>query len=75
MKELGICRRISIVVGIAQSTMGVSASVFAYVLYHNFFNTQEILSLSSQDVAYFTMVLIVFGVLSVIAGLFLINER
>ena len=62
-------------IGITQSTMGVLASIFAYVLYHNFFNIQEILSVSSQDVAYFMMVLIVFGVLSVIGGLFLINEQ
>lgn len=65
----------SITVGIAQSALGVLASVFAYILYHNFFNVQEILSVSSQDVAYFMMVLIVFGVLSVTGGLFLINER
>ncbi len=55
--------------------MGVLASVFAYILYHNFFSVQEILSVSSQDVAYFMMVLIVFGALSAIGGLFLINER
>jgi hypothetical protein len=75
MKELGIRRKISIAIGAAQSTLGVLASVFAYVLYHNFFNVQEILSVSSQDVAYFMMVLIVFGVLSVIGGLFLLNEQ
>lgn len=75
MKGLNIRRKLSIAIGIAQSTMGVLVSVFAYILYHNFFSVQKILSVSSQDIAYFTMVLIVFGVLSVIGGLFLINER
>jgi len=75
MKGLSIRRKVSITIGVAQSTMGVLASVFAYILYHNFFSVQEILSLPSQDVAYFMMVLIIFGVLSVIGGLFLLNER
>ena len=75
MKELGIRRKVSIAIGVAQGSMGVLASVLAYILYHNFFSVQEILSVSSQDVAYFMMVLIVFGVLSVISGLFLLASN
>lgn len=72
---MGIRRKLSIAVGVAQSSVGVSASVFAYILYYNFFSVQEILNVHSQDTAYFMMVLIVFGVLSVISGLFLVASN
>jgi len=66
---------ISLAVGLTQSIIGATASVFAYILYHNFFNIQGILNVPSQDVISYMMVLIVFGVLSVISGLFLANEQ
>lgn len=72
---MSIRRKISIAVGLTQSTIGALASVFAYILYHDFFNIQGILNVSSQDVVSYMMVLIVFGVLSVISGLFLANEQ
>jgi len=62
-------------VGLTQSIIGALASVFAYILYHNFFNIQGILNVPSEDVISYMMVLIVFGVLSVISGLFLANEQ
>ena len=71
MKGLSIRRKVSIAIGVAQSTMGVLASVFAYILYHNFFDVQVILNVPSRDVASYMTVSIVFGVLSVISGLFL----
>ena len=75
MKGLNFRRRLSIAIGVAQSSMGVLASVFAYILYHNFFSVQQILNVPSQDIAYFMMVSIVFGVLSVISGLFIVASN
>ncbi len=60
--------------GCAQSTIGASATILAYVLYHNFFGVQVILNVLSQYVASYMMVLVVFGVLSVISGLFLVTS-
>jgi len=71
MRQLNFRKRISVIVGCAQSTIGALASVFAYILYHNFFDVQVILNVPSRDVASYMTVSIVFGVLSVISGLFL----
>jgi hypothetical protein len=62
-------------VGLAQSVIGVSATVFAFFLYHNFFGVQAVLNLHQKDVTLYMLILIVFGLLSIISGLFLVNEE
>jgi len=51
------------------------AAVFAYVLYYDFFEVQTILSVPRTDVILYMFILIVFGILSIISGLFLVNEQ
>jgi len=72
---MGIRRKISIVVGLAQSVLGALVAVFAYILYHNFFDIQAVLNVPQKDVVLYMLVLIVFGLLSIISGLFLVNEQ
>jgi len=62
-------------VGLAQSVIGAFATVFAYALYHNFFGMREVLNVPQKDVLLYMLVLIVFGLLSIISGLFLVNEK
>jgi len=62
-------------IGFAQGIIGGLSVVFAYVLYYNFFGTQTILNVPQHDVLLYMLVLIVFGMLSIISGLFLVNER
>jgi len=72
---LSVRRKASIVVGLAQSMIGAFATVFAYILYHNFFGIQSVLNVPQKDVLLYMLVLIVFGLLSIISGLFLVNEQ
>lgn len=62
-------------IGCFQSAIGASASIFAYLLYYNFLGVQVMLNVPSSDVASYMMVLIIFGVLSVISGLYLVTCR
>jgi hypothetical protein len=62
-------------IGFAQGIIGGFAAAFAYVLYYNFFGIQTVLNVPQQDVLLYMLVLIVFGILSIISGLFLVNER
>jgi len=73
--QVGIRRKVSIAVGLAQSIIGASATIFAYLLYHNFSDVQVMLNVSPKDVVLFMLVLIVFGLLSIISGLFLLKEE
>jgi len=63
------------VVGLTQSVIGAFATVFAYLLYYNFFGMQTVLNVLQRDVILDMLVLIVFGLLSIISGLFLVNEQ
>jgi len=72
---LGIRRKVSIAVGLTQSIIGASATIFAYLLYHNFLDVQAMLNVPSKDVVLFMLVLLVFGLLSIISGIFLLNEK
>lgn len=62
-------------VGLAQSVTGASATVFAFLLYYNFFGMQAVLNVPQRDVILYMLILIVFGLLSIISGLFLVNEE
>jgi len=55
--------------------IGAFTAVFAYVLYHDFFGMQSVLNVPKKDVVLYMLVLIVFGLLSIISGLFLVNEQ
>jgi len=63
------------VVGLMQSVIGVFVTVFSYVLYHNFLGIQAVLNVPQKDVVLYMLILIVFGLLSIISGLFLVIER
>lgn len=72
---MGIRRKVSIAIGLAQSVIGALATVFAYLLYHDFFGIQALLGVTSKDVVLYMLTLIVFGLLSIISGLFLVSEQ
>jgi len=72
---LSIRRKVSIVVGLAQSVIGAVATVFALILYHDLFGIQATLNVTAKDMVLYMLILVVFGLLSIISGLFLVNEQ
>jgi len=75
LTKTSLRRTVSIFVGSAQSVIGALAAVFAYALYHNSFGIQAVLNVPQEDVLLYMLILIVFGLLSIISGLFLVNEK
>jgi predicted membrane channel-forming protein YqfA (hemolysin III family) len=67
-------KSLTIVVGSAQATLGASAIVLAFLLHINFFGLQTWLKIPPEFLPLQILVLIVFGVFSVISGLFLLTE-
>jgi len=65
---------VSKVVGVTQSGIGALAVIFAYILYYDLFDIQGMLNTSTQNVPLYMLILLIFGLLSVISGLFLIYE-
>ena len=70
-----IRRKAAIAFGVAQSIIGSLATVFAYLLYYNFLDVQAVLSVPQKDVGLYMLILIVFGLLSIVSGLFLLSGQ
>jgi len=62
------------VVGVMQSVFGALAVIFAYLLYFDYFELQNLLNISG-DLPLYLLVLLLFGLFSIISGFCLIYER
>jgi acid phosphatase family membrane protein YuiD len=61
-------------IGFAQTIMGGTAIVFAIILFYNAFGIQTMLGFHAAETVIYIWLLIVFGILSLISGLFLFFE-
>jgi len=68
-------RILSKIVGLIQTAIGGLTMVFAFFLFYNVFGMQEILGVSAEGIGLYLWTFIIFGLLSVISGLFLFYER
>ena len=62
-------------VGLIQTIIGGIAMVFAFLSFYNVFGIQTMLGISLASIGLYLWVFIIFGLLSIISGLFLFNER
>jgi hypothetical protein len=62
-------------VGLIQTTIGGIAMVFAFLSFYNVFGIQTMLGISLASIGLYLWVFIIFGLLSIISGLFLFYER
>jgi hypothetical protein len=72
---VGIKRVISRAVGLTQTIIGGMSIIFAFISFYNVFNVQASLGFSGENIELYMLVFIVFGLLSIISGLFLFYER
>ena len=62
------------IIGFAQTVMGGTAMVFAIFLFYNAFNIKTMLDFYATETVIYVWLLIIFGILSLISGLFLFFE-
>ncbi len=62
-------------VGLIQTTIGGIATVFAFLSFYNVFGIQTMLGISMASIGLYLWIFIIFGLLSIISGLFLFYER
>ena len=62
------------VVGVTQSVIGALAVIFAYLLYFDYFDLQNLLKISG-DLPLYLLVLLLFGLFSIISGFCFICEK
>jgi hypothetical protein len=67
-------RILSKIVGLTQTIIGGLVMIFAFLSFYNVFGIQEMLGVSAEGIGLYLWVFIIFGLLSIISGLFLFYE-
>jgi hypothetical protein len=67
-------RILSKIVGLTQTAIGGLTMFFAFFLFYNIFDVQAVLGFSAEAIGLYLWTFIIFGLLSVISGLFLFYE-
>ena len=67
-------RVLSRAIGFAQVTCGVVAIFFAFIVYYDVLGVRIMMGFSAESVGFYLWVLFIFGILSVLSGLFLFHE-
>jgi Na+-transporting methylmalonyl-CoA/oxaloacetate decarboxylase gamma subunit len=62
-------------IGLIQTSLGGMAIVFAFLSFYNVFNIQAMLNVAPESIGFYLWIFIIFGLLSVISGLFLFYEQ
>jgi len=62
-------------VGVIQAAVGVTAIILAFLAFYNVFGIQIMLGVSPESIGLYLWIFIIFGLLSIISGLFLFYER
>jgi hypothetical protein len=68
-------KTLSKTIGLAQTTIGGIAMVFAFLSFNDVFGIQTMIGVSPESIGLYLWVFIIFGLLSIISGLFLFYER
>jgi hypothetical protein len=67
-------RILSKIVGVTQTGVGGVIMLFAFFIFYNIFDLQTALGFTEESVGLYLWTLLIFGLLSVISGLFLVYE-
>jgi hypothetical protein len=65
---------LSKIIGLTQTTVGGVIMVFAFFIFYNIFDIQTALGFTEEAIGLYLWTFIIFGLLSVISGLFLVYE-
>ncbi len=63
------------IIGLIQIAIGASIMILAFFVFYNIFNIQTVFGFSAEAVGLYLWAFIIFGLLSVISGLFLFYEK
>jgi hypothetical protein len=66
---------ISKTIGLIQTAIGGIAMIFAFLSFYNIFGIQTTIGLTPESIGLYLWIFIIFGLLSIISGLFLFYEQ
>ena len=68
-------RILSKIVGVTQTAIGGIIMIIAFFVFYNIFNMQTVFGFTAESIGLYLWAFIIFGLLSVISGLFLFYEQ
>jgi len=68
-------KTLSKIVGLMQTAIGGLFIVFAFLAFYNIFSIQTMLGTTEANIGFYLSVFIIVGILSIINGLFLLNQQ
>jgi len=68
-------KTLSKIVGLMQAAIGGLFIVFAFLAFYNIFSIQTMLGTTEANIGFYLSVFIIVGILSIINGLFLLNQQ
>ena len=71
---MNLKRILAKIIGLTQTVIGGVIMLFAFLIFYNLFNLQTALGFPSEAIGLYLWIFIIFGLLSVISGLFLFYE-
>jgi hypothetical protein len=71
---MNLKRILSKTIGLTQTVIGGVIMLFAFLIFYNFFSLQTALGFPAEAIGLYLWIFIIFGLLSVISGLFLFYE-
>ena len=74
MIDVKIRKVVATVTGLAQEAIGLSAAVLAVMLFFDFLEVRTVFSLPAEFLPFYLLFLVLFGLFSIVSGVFLIRE-
>jgi len=71
---MNLKKLLSRIIGATQTAIGGAIMLFAFFIFYNIFDLQIALGFPAEAIGLYLWTFIIFGLLSVISGLFLFNE-
>jgi hypothetical protein len=71
---MNLKRSLSKTVGVTQTAIGAVTILFSFLIFYNIFDLQTALGFTKKVIGLYLWAFIIFGLLSVISGLFLFYE-
>ena len=68
-------KTLSKIIGLMQAAIGGLFIVFAFLAFYNIFSIQTMLGTTEANIGFYLSVFIIVGILSIINGLFLLNQQ
>ncbi|MBT0160381.1 hypothetical protein G4O51_10405 [Candidatus Bathyarchaeota archaeon A05DMB-2] len=68
-------RTLTKIVGVTQTAIGGIAVIFAFLFFYNVFGIHSMIGVTKNGVGFYLWIFIIFGLLSLISGLFLYYEE